>query len=119
GRVGTVHQAVVVGEGQVGHVADADDRALLRLDDGRTLDRGTEAEDGDLARRHDDRVEQRAARTGVADGEGRAGQLVRGDLVAADLARQLGRGLGDAGDVEVTGVLDDRGHQTLLGVHRD
>src|SRR5690242_18960519 len=81
GRVGAVHQTVVVGEGQVGHVADGDDRALLRLQDGRALDRGADAEDRDLARRHDDRVEEGTARTGVGDGEGRAGQLVGRDLV--------------------------------------
>src|SRR4051794_18635624 len=51
GRVGAVHQAVVVGEGQVRHVTGADDRALLGLDDRRTLDRGADTEDRDLARR--------------------------------------------------------------------
>ncbi|EME96437.1 ABC transporter ATPase, partial [Streptomyces mobaraensis NBRC 13819 = DSM 40847] len=119
GRVGTVHQAVVVGERHVRHVADADVRALGGLDDDRALHRGADAQDRDLVRGHDDRVEQRTARAGVADREGRAGHLVRADLARADLARQLRRLLGDARDVEVTRTLDDRGHQALLRVDGD
>uniref|UniRef100_J1RK10 ABC transporter ATPase n=1 Tax=Streptomyces auratus AGR0001 TaxID=1160718 RepID=J1RK10_9ACTN len=120
GGVGAVHQTVVVGEREVGHVAHRDGLAEVRVvDDHRALDGGTDAQDADLVRGHDDGVEQGAARTGVADGEGRTGQLVRRDLVRADLARQVRRLAGDTGDVEVTGVLDDRGHQALLRVHRD
>ena len=55
----------------------------------------------------------------VGDREGAAGQLVGPDLVGAGALGDVGDLLGQPGDREVTGVLDDRGEQTLLGVDRE
>ena len=49
----------------------------------------------------------------------RAAELVRRDLVVAGAAGQVGDLAGDAGEVEVARVADDRDEQALLGVDGD
>ena len=56
---------------------------------------------------------------GVGDREGAAGQLVRPDLVGAGAVGEVGDLAGQAGDVEVAGVLDDRDDQAARGVDGD
>jgi hypothetical protein len=61
----------------------------------------------DLRLVDDRRVEQRAGRAVVRDGERAAGQLVRGDLVRPRAGGEVADLLGEAGEVEVARVLDD------------
>src|SRR5699024_370985 len=117
GGVAAVDHAVVVGEEQVHHLTDGDGVVALGvLHDHRTFGDGAGAEDAHLRCGHDRGVPQGAAGTGVGDGEGGTGEIVRGELVALrtpaevpDLARQ-------ARQVQVAGVLDHRDHETALGV---
>ena len=83
------------------------------------LDHRAGAEDADLRLVDDRGVEQRAPAAGVGQRERAAGQLVRADLVGPGALGQVGDPLGQAGQVEVAGVVDDRDDQAALGVHRD
>ena len=84
-----------------------------------TLDHRTGAEDRDLGLVDDRGVEERPEAAQVGDREGAAGELVRADLVGAGALGDVGDLLGQPGDRQVAGVLDDRGEQALLGVHRE
>src|SRR6478672_4252957 len=120
GRVGTVDDAVVVGQRQVHHRADGDGLAAVGVGhDHRPLDDCPGAEDADLRLVDDRRVEQRAAAAGVGQREGAATELVRRDLVGAGALREVGDAPRQAGDVEVAGVLDHRDEEALLGVDGD
>ena len=111
---------MVVGHGQVHHVADRDHLAEVGvLDHHGPLHQRAGAEDGDLGLVDDRGVHQGAGRTVVGDREGAAGQLVRGHLVRSRTGGEVGDLLGQPGDVEVAGVLDHRNEEALRSVHRN
>ena len=89
------------------------------VDDDGALDDRAGAEDADLRLVDDRRVEQRAAAAGVGQRERAAAELVRADLVGAGALGQVGDLAGEAAEVEVAGVVDDRDQQAALGVDRD
>src|SRR5690554_3315532 len=98
----TVHEPVVVGQGQVAHRADRDDVLAVRaLDDRGALDDRARREDRGVADVDDRGVDECPARTGVRDRERCAAQLVGLDLVLARAAREVGDRLRDAREVEV------------------
>src|SRR5699024_5780745 len=119
GGVGTVDQTVVVGQEDVHHRPDGDRIVALRvLHHRRSLGDGAGAEDGHVRVRHDRGVEQRTARPGVGDRERRPGQIIRSQVVALGAGTEVPDLSGQTGQVQVTGVLDDRDHQPALGVRR-
>src|SRR5689334_24164882 len=120
GRVRTVDQPVVVGQGQGDHRPDRDDLAeVWVVDHDRPLHDRAGAEDADLRLVDDRRVEQGTAAAGVGQRERAAAELVRADLVDPGALREVGDLAGHAAEVEVAGVVDDRHQQPALGVHRD
>src|SRR5690606_24279420 len=119
-RVRAVHEPVVVGQHQVAHRPDRDELvAELVRRDHRALDDRAGAHDRGRAARDDGRVEQRATRAGVRDRERRTAQVVRRRLVVPRALREVGDPPGDAGEVEVTRVVDHRDDQATLGVDGD
>ena len=83
------------------------------------LDDRAGAEDADLRLVDDRGVEQRAPAAGVGQRERAAGELVRADLVGPGPLGHVGDPPRQPGEVEVTGVADDRHDQPPLGVHGD
>src|SRR5690554_662962 len=118
--VRAVDQSVIVGERQEAHRADCDHvGAVGVLDDRGALDDRPRREDRGVADVDDGRVDERTARAGVRDRERRPAQLVGEHLVLPGATGEIDDRLGDPGEVEVPGVLDDGHEQTALGVHRD
>src|SRR5690606_37436507 len=111
-RVRTVHQPVVVGEREVHHGPRHDDLTQLRVvDHHRPLDHGAGPQDGDLRLVDDRGVEERPPAAGVGQRERAAGELVRADLVSTGPLRHVRDPARESGEVQVTGVADDRHHQ--------
>ncbi len=111
---------MVVGQREVHHVADCDGiLAELVGDDDRALNQSTGAEDGDLGLVDDRGVEEGSSRAIVGDGEGAAGQLVRGHLVVAGAGSEIANLVGQPSDIEITSVLDDRNQQPARGINGD
>src|SRR5947209_15100976 len=106
--VRAVNDAVVEGEGEVGHLADGYHViALFGGDDTRALLDCADAEDGDLRLVDDGRAEESAEDAGVRDGEGSARDLVGLELLGARALGQVVGGARESGDGEFVGALDD------------
>ena len=119
-RVRAVDQAVVVGQREVDHRPDRDRVVAVRVGDhDRPLHDQADTQDADLRRRDDRRVEQRALAAEVGQRERGAEQLVRRDLVRPRAVGEVRDLVREAGDAQVTRVVDGRGQQAALGVHRD
>src|ERR1700677_2897800 len=93
--------AVLVGEdcGFFVQAADAEDRALWLVDDGHS--------------------ELLAEDAGVGERKGAAGDLIRGELLSSGTIGHVDDGAGDAEEVLLLGLLDDRHDETPIERNRD
>src|SRR5918992_1422366 len=113
--VGAVHDAVVVGEGEVHHGTGLD---LPVHDDGPLLDL-VHAKDRHLRRVEDRGRDQRAEDAAVGDRERPALQVLQGQLALAGLAREVPYRPLDVGEALFVRVAHHGDDEALLGVYGD
>ena len=117
-RLGALDDAVVVGGADRDDLRDAEVGERDRV--GRLpLRRVVEAADADdeaLAGHQAGHRLLRADRARVGEGHGRAGEVVRAELVGADLADELLVGAPEPAEVDGVGVADDRHQQRAAAV---
>jgi len=115
--VGAVDDAVIVGDGEVGHRAHADAPGAVGVGEGDdAVEDGTSAEDPGLGLVDDGSVEQRAAAASVGEGEGPTTELVGGDLPGPNAFGNVGDRASESADAKVLGVADHRNHEAFVAV---
>ena len=111
-RVGAVDDAVIEAKSEALDRADADEVVAVFVgDDFGFLVEAADAEDGALRLVDDRRAELLAEDARVGEGEGASGDLVRSEFLAAGAVGYIDDGAGDAEEVLLFGLLDDRDDQ--------
>jgi len=107
----SVHEAVIVAEGEIHHRADDD---LAVEGDGALLD-GVHAEDAALGWVEDRRAEERAVGAAIGNGEDAAGQILDGDFSALALSSVVEDILLDFSEGFLVAIAEHRDDQAFFG----
>jgi len=110
---GAVNQAVVVTEGKVNDGSDGDGVVALFVgDDERHFGDAADAHDGGVGLIDDGQPEDGSELARVGNGEGRAFDVIRLELLGAGALAEVGDAALQPEEVEVAGVFEDRNDES-------